>query len=56
MHRSAEAPDPPASYPDLLGWLALSWAFVFGSLYVATILRDRAPGLLATVLRVMLGG
>ncbi|MDB5353410.1 MAG: hypothetical protein JWN86_4657 [Planctomycetota bacterium] len=41
--------------PDLLGWLALIWAVVFGLMYAEMIVRSRAPGLLAAVRRAVMG-
>jgi hypothetical protein len=36
---------------DWRGWLSLAWMVGFGVLYVAMILREKAPGLLARISR-----
>jgi hypothetical protein len=36
---------------DWRGWLSLAWMIGFGVLYVAMILREKAPGLLARISR-----
>jgi hypothetical protein len=36
---------------DWRGWLSLAWMVGFGALYVAMILREKAPGLLARISR-----
>jgi hypothetical protein len=47
--------DLPRRSPDLLGWLALLWAVIFGLMYAEMILRNRAPGLLAAARRAVIG-
>jgi hypothetical protein len=44
-------PDQQSESFDWRGWLSLAWMVGFGVLYVAMILREKAPGLLARISR-----
>ena len=41
----------PARTVDWRGWLSLAWMLVFGLLYLAMIVREKAPGLMARLSR-----
>jgi hypothetical protein len=41
----------PTGKVDWRGWLSLGWMVGFGLLYLAMIVREKAPGLLARLSR-----
>ena len=48
MSRSESDPRPPI---DWRGWISLAWMVGAGLLYLAMIVREKAPGLLARISR-----